>query len=336
MIRLFLALALLIATYGAGTAGTSPAEATARRMGRGVNILGYDGIWDGHADAPFRTKYFRLLREAGFQHVRINFHAFRHMDEANRMDPAVLARLDGVLEHTVAAGLTPVLDVHDFAACQRDPEGCAIRLKAFWTEIAKRYARRFPSAVYEILNEPGGAMTLARWTALQSECLRIIRRHDPNRTIVAALLNVEAPLAARVPALPAVDRNIIVAVHYYQPMRFTHQGAPWLPALAGIAGIDWGSRDDAARVTADFEAIASWARAEGRPVYLGEFGSYDRAPTQARARYAAHLARTAERLGWPWAYWQFDHDFAIFDTNTETWARPLLDALVPPGKPVQR
>jgi endoglucanase len=334
--RLLLALAFLVAACGSGAAETSPAEAAARRLGRGVNILGYDGIWDGHTDAPFRVKYFRKIREAGFQHVRINLHAFRHMDGANRMDPAVLARLDRVLEQAIAAGLIPVLDVHDFAPCQRNPETCAAQLKAFWIEVAKRYAKRFPSAVYEILNEPGGAMTLARWNALQTECIRLIRRHDPGRTIVAALLNVEAPLASRIPALPAEDRNIIVAVHYYQPMAFTHQGAPWSPAFAEVAGIDWGSREDAARVTADFEAVAAWARAEGRPIYLGEFGAYDRAPTQARARYAAHLARTAERLGWPWAYWQFDHDFAVFDTDTETWLRPLLDALVPPGKPSHR
>lgn len=321
---------LLAATCCDPVAGEdSAADAAARRMGRGVNILGFDGIWEGGVDAPFRIKYLRMLRDAGFRHVRINLHAFRYMNDEHRLDPTMLDRLDGVLARTIDAGLVPVIDEHDFAECQRDPDTCAVRLKAFWTQISARYARRFPSAVYEILNEPGGSMTLAQWNALLADTIRIIRRHGPDRTIVAALLNVEAPLADRIPSLPASDRNIVATVHYYRPMTFTHQGAPWIPDLAQRTGVDWGSKADEARLAADLEEVATWAKAAGRPVYLGEFGAYDRAPIAARARYAAHLARTAERLGWPWAYWQFDHDFALFDTDREAWVRPMLDALIP-------
>ena len=48
-----------------------------RRLGRGVNIIGYDPIWHSPAQARFQEKHFRLLQEAGFQSVRINLHAFR-------------------------------------------------------------------------------------------------------------------------------------------------------------------------------------------------------------------------------------------------------------------
>ena len=43
-----------------------------QRLGRGVNVLGYDPIWKDFQKARFQEKYFRLIHEAGFNHVRIN------------------------------------------------------------------------------------------------------------------------------------------------------------------------------------------------------------------------------------------------------------------------
>ena len=51
-----------------------------RRLGRGVNIIGYDPLWRSPEQARFQTEHFRLLREAGFQAVRVNLHPFRHME----------------------------------------------------------------------------------------------------------------------------------------------------------------------------------------------------------------------------------------------------------------
>jgi len=50
-----------------------------RRLGRGVNVIGYDPIWRARDQARFQEKHFRLLKEAGFSSVRINLHPFRHM-----------------------------------------------------------------------------------------------------------------------------------------------------------------------------------------------------------------------------------------------------------------
>ena len=58
---------LLMALALAGpalAAPDDPAFATAARMGRGVNVLGYDGIWDGGTDAPFRLAEFAQIKAA--------------------------------------------------------------------------------------------------------------------------------------------------------------------------------------------------------------------------------------------------------------------------------
>src|SRR4029077_17732657 len=105
-------------------AAQDKAAATAQQMAGGVNILGYDGIWDGGVDAPFKQRYFEMIRDAGFHHVRINLSAFKYMDSRNDLDLRIRARLDWVLQQAVAADLIPIIDEHDYDQCQRNPDDC--------------------------------------------------------------------------------------------------------------------------------------------------------------------------------------------------------------------
>jgi endoglucanase len=308
----------------------SPADETAHRMGRGVNILSADGIWDGGFNAPFRESYFKLIYDAGFGHVRINLPAFKYMDIYDRIRPDVLNSLDWVIDRAVRNNLIPVIDEHDFTECQLHPEPCGVKLVSFWKQISKRYAGRFPTLVFEILNEPGGHMTPAWWNALLNVILSDIRERNPDRTVVVAAINSEDPEDVKSLELPSEDTNIIVTVHYYKPMRFTHQGAEW-SRFADVVGVDWGSDADRRQVARDFDVMGEWAKEHGRPLYLGEFGAYEGADMAARARYLSFIAREAERRGWAWAYWQFDHDFALFDMARAQWVAPILRALISPA-----
>ena len=111
-------------------------------------------------------------------------------------------------------------------------------------------------------------------------------------------------------------------------MSFTHQGAPWSPKFAAMRDVAWGSATDRAKLASDLTVARDWGRRHDRPVYLGEFGVYDKAPASSRAAWAGAVAKTAEGFGWPWAYWQFDHDFALFDQGRRRWNQPLVDALM--------
>ncbi len=325
------AAALIVASLLFGAHGAEPAVSReVPKLGRGINILGYDGIWEGGRNAPFRLDNLTAIKKAGFSHVRINFFGFKFMGPGNVLDEIVLRRLDAVIEEVLARNLIPVLDEHDTHLCQSDVAGCADKLRTFWRQLAERYAGKYPALVFEVLNEPGGQMSSADWNSLFNECLEIIRRTNPDRPVIAAVLNTDDLTVGEL-ALPAADRNLIVTFHYYAPFRFTHQGAPWSPALSRIGPLDWGGADDEAKATADFNKMSLWAEKEKRPVYLGEFGVYERAPPESRARYLSFMARSADRLGWSWAYWQFDHDFAAFDSARQAWKPGILRALIPPS-----
>lgn len=324
-----LALALLLVARVTSVDAAEPASSPdMAALGRGINILGYDGIWEGYPNAPFRVDNLDTIRKAGFSHVRINFFGFKHMDAVNVLDEAVLKRLDAVIEAVLARRLIPILDEHDTDLCQRDVAQCTMKLTAFWRQIGARYAGKYPALIFEILNEPGGHMSSAEWNTLLTQCLGIVRSTNPTRNVVVAALNVdELPIDEL--ALPADDRKLIVTFHYYAPLEFTHQGAPWSRKFSKLGPLPWGSAEDEAKAAADFDKVKAWSEREKRPIYLGEFGVYERAPADSRARYLSFMTRTAEKYGWAWAYWQFDHDFAAFDNDRQQWKPDILRAIIP-------
>lgn len=104
--RLLLALSILTISLSV-YAQPQPLDATEqnKRLGRGVNIIGYDPLWYSRADARFQEKHFRLLKEAGFQSVRVNLHAFAHMDREK--DWALHARWFETLDWVVERATNP-------------------------------------------------------------------------------------------------------------------------------------------------------------------------------------------------------------------------------------
>ena len=328
LLRALSALVLLAGLFVSAVRAEDAAFARLAKLGRGINILGYDGIWEGGKNAPFRSANLSMIHDAGFSHVRINFFGFKHMDSRNILDEAVLERLDAVIEEVLSRKLIPILDEHDNDYCQRYLTNCAEKLNAFWRQMSSRYRGRYPTLIFEILNEPGGKMTAPVWNSLLSEVLSIIRSTNPERLVIVAALNSEDTTIDQL-ILPAHDRNLIATFHYYAPIEFTHQGAPWSSKFRGIGPMEWGNAEEGHKVIADFQRINAWSQKENRPIYLGEFGVYERAPVKSRSQYLSFVARSAERYGWAWAYWQFDHDFAAFDSNQQTWKRDILDALIP-------
>ncbi len=303
-----------------------------RKLGRGVNIIGYDGIWRDRATARFKADYFRKLHEAGFNNVRINLHPFGHMTDASgkNLKPQWWEVADWAVTNALANGLVPILDCHEYNAMGQDAEGNKARYLGFWQAASEHFKNAPDTVMFELLNEPNKKMTPELWNQYLSEALAIVRRTNPTRTVIIGPTSWNSINALNSLRLPADDHNIIVTVHYYTPMSFTHQGAPFIAEYSNKTGVSWmGTDAEKAAVAADFAKAAKWAKENNRPIFLGEFGAYDKADMDSRARYVSHVARTAESLGWSWAYWQFDSDFVLYRIDSEAWVEPLRKALVP-------
>jgi len=303
-----------------------------QRLGRGVNVIGYDPIWKSRTAGRMQAKHFRLIHEAGFNHVRINLHPFRFMEHAPGypIQLAWLETLDWAVAQCQENGLLAILDMHEFIAMAENPIGLKPKFMAVWKQLAARYQNAPESLLFEILNEPNKKITPELWNDYLKEPLEIIRGTNPTRTVIIGPAFWNGIDFLHKLELPENDRHIIVTVHYYHPMSFTHQGAPWAVEHRDKTGIRWlGLDEEKQAIQRDFAGVQAWAKEHSRPIYLGEFGAFDKADMDSRARYTGFVARQAEILGWSWGYWQFDSDFVVYDIDQDQWVEPIRAALIP-------
>lgn len=302
-----------------------------QRLGRGVNILGYDPIWRSREQGRFKAEYFQKLKAAGFDSVRMNLHPFRHMVATNNWTfrPAWLETLDWAVAEAQRQGLAVILDMHEFHAFGSDPAGNKEKLLAFWRQIATHFKDAPPSVYFEVLNEPFDKLTPELWNEYFAEVLAVIRRSNPTRAVIVGPGHWNAISHLEKLKLPEQDRNLIVTVHFYEPYEFTHQGASW-SNQKDKSGVEWtGTREQMAALNRVLDQAVKWSQVNQRPIYLGEFGAYDRAPMGSRVSWTDAVARAAEARGWSWAYWQFDSDFILYDVKREAWIEPIWEALIP-------
>jgi endoglucanase len=306
-------------------------QQTDRPFKRGVNVLGYDPYWTQGGQRRFEWRHFGEIRKAGFDFVRVNLQAFKHMDAQNRLEPQWLAKLDDVVREAHKAGLGVILDEHDFDVCSQDVDACRTRLSAFWQQVAPRYASAPRSVAFELLNEPHDKLNGEVWNRLMAQLLTVVRASNPTRIVVVGPSHWNSLNDLPLLKLPN-DPNLLVTFHYYEPFHFTHQGATWAgEEVKKLHGISWGSDSDRATLRVDFDKVAAWSAANKRPILLGEFGAYDKSgtPLNLRVAYIDAARKQAEEHGFGWAYWQFEGDFVVWDMPNQRWIEPIRRALIP-------
>lgn len=299
-------------------------------LGRGVNIIGYDPIWDDFSKSRMQAKHFKMIKEAGFNNVRIKISPFRFSmnDSTFTINPKFFTTLDWIVKESLKNKLMAIVDFHEHGAMGKDPLGTKPMFLAMWKQIAE-HCKAYPDEVlFEIANEPN--MKPEIWNDLHESAYKIIRASNPFRTLIIGTINGNQIKFLNDLELPENDRNIIVAVHYYSPIQFTHQGAPWSVNNKNLSGITWtGTEEQKEAIKADFDIAQRWSLEHHRPITLGEFGAYEKGDLASRVKWTNFIARQAEARNWSWSYWQFDSDFIVYDMKKDNWFEPIKNALIP-------
>lgn len=302
------------------------------RLGRGVNFgNALEAPSEGDWGITLDSLHFRRAAEAGFETVRLPVRWSAHTSAAPPygIDPAFLQRVDWAIDQALAHDLNIIVNVHHYDGLTSDPTAHKDRWLAIWRQLAHRYQNRPANVLFEILNEPNSDLIATLWNEFAAEALAVIRESNPDRNVVVGPASWNSTNALPDLELPA-DDHVIVTVHFYEPFQFTHQGAEWVSGSDAWLGTEWlGTESDKAFVRGILEQAAAWGDANGRPIFLGEFGAYSTADMDSRARWTAFVAREAERLGMSWAYWEFMAGFGLYDPGRDAWIEPLKDALVP-------
>jgi endoglucanase len=312
--------------------GLDDRPGTLIQLGHGVNLGNMleaprEGAWG----VTVQEGYFPIIRQAGFTLIRVPIRWSAHVGLAPdyTIDPAFFSRVDWVVAQAEKNNLTAILDYHNDDALMKDPDANADRFVAIWKQIAGHYQGEPSPILFELLNEPNGKLDAPRWNDLLAKTLAAVRATNPTRTVVIGPVQWNSIGALSKLVLPDNDPNLLVTVHFYDPMTFTHQGASWIEGSDKWLGNTWGTDAEKLAVTQSFNKAAAWGSDHKRPMYLGEFGAFSKGDMDSRARWTAFVARTAESHGFPWTYWEFCSGFGVYDPLAHTWRQPLLEALMP-------
>jgi endoglucanase len=231
------------------------------KLGRGVNVIGYDPLWKDPSKARMQDMHFKLIKEAGFSNVRIVIMPFKFSmnDSTFILNPNFFKTLDWAIKTALKNKLMVIVDFHEHNAMQKDPIGTKPKLLAMWSQIAD-HCKKYPQEVlFEIANEPN--MKPEVWNEIHSEAYKILRKSNPKRTLIIGTINGNQIKFLNDLVLPEDDRNIIVAIHYYSPIQFTHQGAPWSVKNKDLSGITWTETESEKKAINDDFAIAQqWSK----------------------------------------------------------------------------
>jgi len=326
VLTLCLALSPLLAARAADI------DAANKKLGRGVNLgNALEAPKEGEWGVKLKPEYFRAIKEAGFDSVRLptNWAAHAQAEPPYTIDPAFAARVDWAVEQALANGLNIIVNVHHYGKMDSEPDKHLPRLVGLWEQIAARYQDRPESVYFELLNEPHDKLVGDKWNQAIPPLLRAVRKTNPARPVIVGPAQWNAIWALDKLELPKDDRNLIVTVHFYDPFEFTHQGASWVKGSDKWKGRKWtGAEQEEAAIRKHLEKAAAWGKTHGRPIFLGEFGAYQAADLDSRVRWTRFVVREAERLGFSCAYWEFCAGFGAFDPRTDTWREALRAALV--------
>lgn len=308
--------------------GVTP-DGVNRRLGRGISFGNALDAAAGGPEFPLLERYFDDVGDAGFSTVRLPVRWSAHAGQAPPyvISPAFFGRVDWAVGQALQRNLNVVVNVHHYHELNGAPRGHRARFLALWAQIAARYASWSGQLYFELLNEPRGAMTAGAWNELLPVALAAVRERDPGRIVIAGPARMNDIGALPQLVLPADDR-LVVTVHYYAPLEFTHQGAPWMAGARRWLGTSWSDDTGRQAVRDDLTKAAAWAHEHRRPLFIGEFGTYARAGMKSRQEWTRRVRLEAELLGLSWCYWDFGTDFGAFDPRRGAWREPLRDALL--------
>ncbi|MCC8940021.1 cellulase family glycosylhydrolase [Bradyrhizobium sp. Arg68] len=327
-------------------------------LSRGVNADGWIAI---PQSAPPRSLLVEL-RKAGLTHIRLPVPAdfvmprFATPPDRERR----LRTVDAALKELLELGYAVSVDLHSgerFNALHKnDPPAAMQEMKDAWSALAQ-IVQRYPAdrVFAELLNEPD--VDAAQWQGEATELAAFIRRLLPQTTLIIGPVNWQR--ADSLPDFkPLDDPNVVYAIHFYDPMVFTHQ-AHWDPSepLHDITGLPYPARADDPQVKQLREQLtalnrrkalamleraipdrgvdkwlapaAAWQQKYSRPLIINEFGVLKAgAPRDSRLRWLAAVTTYARQQCWGWTHWELLQGFGLADAVSGKADADVLKALL--------
>jgi len=287
----------------------------------GVSFSCMDSSITANPDAYiFQEKYYKITKEAGFDHIRLPLGlSSLIVGKAPKytLDEERLKYVDKAINYALDAGLTIVLDNHHGTEYQNEELFVAV-----WKQIAERYKNYPKELFFELVNEPNGGSD-EECNRVQIAAYREIRKTNPTRVVVLApnqwngswkLWDCEVPKIKDKKGNMVFDENIILSVHIYSPMQFTHQAVGEYDA-----NVHWYDEIEEEFIAA-LEVCADYKERTGRTVWISEWAAntngHDPSCVEScLSKYYKKFSAACAKFDLAYAVWDFGGYWHIYDLD---------------------
>ncbi len=297
----------------------------------------FPGI-DAHMETFIKEEDFALIRNWGFNHIRVPVDSYLFFTEEEKPVEHRLKWLDKAVTEARKAHLRLILDLHecpghDFAETTNIPvqklfsdESYVRKAQTIWSVLAERYGSH-DHVLLEVLNEPV-APTAEIWNGVKDKLCRTIRQFAPKSCIVVGSNMWNWPSTFD-RLTPVEDDHVLYSVHFYEPLLFTHQNAPWLHEpetkvqreypgdydegfIRKYGLVMSQGRWDRGRIEKELEPVDAFRRKYGVEIICNEFGVYTPVPLESQLRWYDDLLWVLKSMGMGFSYWNYKNlDFGI-------------------------
>lgn len=282
-----------------------------------------------------------MVKDAGFNVLRVPVSWGTHMDENYTVDPAWMDRVQEIVNYGIDNGMFVILNTHHeewYMPVEEDLDEDLKEIEALWTQIAERFKGYDEHLIFEGVNEPRLRGDGAEWTGTADsreivnqyakkfvETVRATGGNNADRCLMVT------PYAASSSAtnmqaleLPEDSDKLIVSIHAYLPYSFA----------LDTTGTDVYDPNDSS-IKDMFDYIQYYFLDNDIPVIIGEFGSVNKDNIEDRIQCVTDYLTTAKEYGVPCVWWDNGtrvgqgENFGLLSRSEYSWFFPeLVDAIM--------
>ncbi len=338
----------------------------------GVNLGGWFSQCN-HTEERYDTfiteEDFKVIAGWGLDHIRLPIdYELVETADGTPVEKGY-ERIKTAAEWCKANKLNMILDLHKTCGYSFDlgykesgffeDEKLQERFYKLWERLAESFKDVFAGTdreiCFELLNEVTDQAYSKKWNAIAKTCIERIRKIAPTtKILVGSYWNNS--LASVKDLDEPYDENIVYNFHCYEPLLFTHQGAPWVgknmnpdfrfhlkskysdytkmtSEKVGQIGTAFGAFPPDATVDVNyFETIFAEAVkiAENRNVllYCGEYGAIEKATPEDTLEWYKLISTVFNNHGIGRAAWSYKQmDFGLNDNRLDNIRGDLIKYL---------
>ena len=185
-------------------------------------------------DSFFQEKDVRIIKELGFDHIRLPIDEEQMWDEKGaRHDDAFKLMTNGI-DWCIKHQLKVIVDLHILRSHHFNAEVKPLwtdlkeqeKFYGFWVDLSSALNKySLGDVAYELMNE-AVADDPEQWNKLVDKAVKTLRAIEPERIIVIGSNMWQSANTFDVLKVPE-DKNIILSFHFYEPFFLTHHHASW-------------------------------------------------------------------------------------------------------------